>query len=162
MNLLQRAIEIAVHAHAGQVDKGGNLYLPHPLRLMLRMATDEVHIVAVLHDVIEDTSWTLPKLAAEGFPPAILAALHNLTRNSAEDYETFISRSASNPLSAVVKLADLEDNSDLSRIKSPTALDYERKAKYQRAIDQIRSSWAGNPARSVLSGGPPFSHETSK
>jgi (p)ppGpp synthase/HD superfamily hydrolase len=162
MNLLQRAIEIAVQAHAGQVDKGGNLYVLHPLHVMLRMATDEERIVAVLHDVIEDTSWTLPKLAAEGFPPAILAALHNLTRNSAEDYETFILRSASNPLSAIVKLADLEDNSDLSRIKSPTTLDYERKAKYQRAIEQIRSSWGGQSCPQPPFRRPLFSHKTSK
>ena len=137
MDLLERAIQIAVQAHAGQVDKAGTQYILHPLRLMLKMRTTDERIVAVLHDVIEDTPWTLDQLAAEGFSPAILTALDRLTRKSDETYEAFILRAAADPFSAAVKLADLEDNSDTSRLPSVTDKDRERLAKYQRAIEQI-------------------------
>jgi hypothetical protein len=140
MDKLERAIEIAVKAHAGQLDKGGTQYILHPLRVMLKMATEDERVVAVLHDVVEDSNWTLSQLAAEGFPPAIINALDNLTRKPGEDYEFFIQRASTNPLSARVKLADLEDNSDCSRLRVLTDSDYQRLAKYTRAIRQLRDS----------------------
>lgn len=134
MSTLERAITIAAQAHAGQVDKAGAPYILHPLRVMLRMNTDEERMVAVLHDVIEDSDWTLDRLRAEGFPEAVLAGVESMTRNPEETYEEYVLRAGRNTIGRRVKLADLEDNSDLSRISLPTEKDYARIEKYRRAI----------------------------
>jgi (p)ppGpp synthase/HD superfamily hydrolase len=134
MATLERAIEIAAKAHAGQVDKAGQPYVLHPLRMMLAVTTPEACMAAVLHDVVEDTAVTLDELRAEGFPAAVLEAVEALTKREGEDYEAFIRRVAPNPIAREVKLADLRDNSDLSRIAEPTERDRERIRKYQRAI----------------------------
>ena len=134
MATLERAIEIAAKAHAGQVDKAGQPYVLHPLRMMLAVTTPEARLAAVLHDVVEDTAVTLDELRAEGFPASVLEAVEALTKREGEDYEAFIRRVAPNPIAREVKLADLRDNSDLSRIAEPTERDRERIRKYQRAI----------------------------
>jgi (p)ppGpp synthase/HD superfamily hydrolase len=134
MATLERAIEIAAKAHAGQVDKAGQPYVLHPLRMMLAVTTKEARMAAVLHDVVEDTAVTLDELRAEGFPASVLEAVEALTKREGEDYEAFIRRVATNPIAREVKLADLRDNSDLSRIAEPTERDRERIKKYQRAI----------------------------
>ncbi|MBK7895300.1 MAG: HD domain-containing protein [Candidatus Promineifilaceae bacterium] len=134
MSTLERAIAIAAAAHAGQTDKAGAPYILHPLRMMLTLQTEAERITAVLHDVIEDTPWTFEQLRAEGFGEEILAALETVTKREGEDYEAFVQRSAQNPIGRKVKLADLRDNSDISRISSPTAKDYARLEKYKRAI----------------------------
>ena len=134
MATLERAIEIAAKAHAGQVDKAGQPYVLHPLRMMLAVTTPEARLAAVLHDVVEDTAVTLDELRAEGFPASVLEAVDALTKREGEDYEAFIRRVAPNPIAREVKLADLRDNSDLSRIAEPTERDRERIRKYQRAI----------------------------
>lgn len=125
---LEIAIEIAAKAHAGQKDKGGQDYILHPLRVMMRMETNEQRIVAVLHDVLEDTHITEADLRREGFSEEIIAALKCLTRIEApspllrpgqgkEIYLTeFIPRIAKNPLARAVKLADLADNMDPNRV----------------------------------------------
>lgn len=138
MSTLERAIAIAVEAHAGQTDKAGAPYVLHPLRMMLQMKTDDERIVAVLHDVCEDCpGWDFERLKAEGFSDRILAALDRVTKREGEDYEAFVLRAAADPVSRNVKLADLRDNSDLSRIASPTQRDFERIEKYRRAIALI-------------------------
>jgi (p)ppGpp synthase/HD superfamily hydrolase len=140
MSTLERAIAIAAQAHAGQVDKAGAPYVLHPLRMMLRVASPEERIVAVLHDVCEDCpGWTFDRLKAEGFSDGILAALDSVTKRDGEDYESFVRRAAGNPIGRSVKLADLSDNCDLSRIASPSPRDHERIEKYRRAIDLINS-----------------------
>ena len=99
MSTLQRAIEIATEAHKGQLDKAGNDYIGHPLRVMDMGKTDEEKIVGVLHDVVEDTSWTLEALAAEGFSAEIIDALRCVTKTSEnENYDSFIERIKKNPL----------------------------------------------------------------
>ena len=134
MTTLERAIAIAAKAHEGQTDKAGAPYILHPLRVMLRMDRTEDCIVAVLHDVIEDSEWTADMLRAEGFSERIIEALESVTKRRGEDYETFIRRAASNPISRRVKLADLADNSDMGRIAALTPKDLERLQKYGRAI----------------------------
>jgi (p)ppGpp synthase/HD superfamily hydrolase len=134
MATLERAIAIAALAHKGQVDKAGAPYVLHPLRMMLAVKTPEARIAAVLHDVVEDTAVTLEELKGEGFPASVLEAVDALTKREGEDYEAFIRRVAPNPIAREVKLADLRDNSDLSRIAEPTERDRERIRKYQRAI----------------------------
>lgn len=138
VSTLERAIAIAAQAHAGQVDKAGSPYILHPLRVMLRVASTDERIVAVLHDVCEDCpGWTFERLRDEGFPDHIIEALRSVTKRDGEDYESFVRRAAENPIGRRVKLADLEDNCDLSRIAAPTQRDLDRIAKYRRAIDLI-------------------------
>jgi (p)ppGpp synthase/HD superfamily hydrolase len=138
VSTLERAIAIAAEAHAGQVDKAGAPYVLHPLRMMLRVASTDERIVAVLHDVCEDCpGWTFDRLRAEGFPAHIIEALQSVTKREGEAYEDFARRAAGNPIGRSVKLADLHDNCDLSRIAAPAERDYQRIAKYRRAIDLI-------------------------
>ena len=143
MATLERAIEIAVKAHAGQVDKAGQPYVLHPLRMMLAVTTPEARLAAVLHDVVEDTAVTLDELRAEGFPASVLEAVDALTKRENEDYEAFIRRVAPNPIAREVKLADLRDNSDLSRIAEPTERDFARVEKYRRAIGYLEALRCG-------------------
>jgi len=136
---LERAIAIAATAHAGQVDKGGAPYILHPLKVMLRMNSLEERIVAVLHDVVEDCGISFDDLRKEGFSEAVLSAIESVTKVPGESYEDFVERAAQNPIGRVVKLADLEENSDLSRIASPSWEDLERVEKYRRAIGRLRT-----------------------
>jgi (p)ppGpp synthase/HD superfamily hydrolase len=143
MSTLERAIAIAAEAHAGQVDKAGQPYILHPLRMMLSLATADERIVAVLHDVVEDCpGWDFPRLRAAGFSETVLAALDSVTNRAGEDYDAFVARAAANPIGRSVKLADLRDNSDLARIASPTARDHARIEKYTRAIAAIEGGGA--------------------
>jgi (p)ppGpp synthase/HD superfamily hydrolase len=143
MSTLETAIAIAAKAHEGQVDKAGAPYILHPLRVMLRLGTNEERIVAVLHDVVEDCEgWSFERLAAEGFSAEVIVALKSLTKRSEgePDYDAFVQRAAANPIAIRVKLADLEDNCDLSRIACPTKRDMQRIAKYRRAIEILKAA----------------------
>ena len=131
---LERAIEIAVTAHKGQIDKAGSPYILHPLRVMLSLSTEDERIVGVLHDVVEDTYWTFDALKSEGLRQALIEALASVTVNNGEDYSSFIARAALNPIGRRVKIADLTDNMDLSRIANPSERDFERIEKYKRAL----------------------------
>lgn len=112
---LDRAIALASQAHFGQVDKAGAPYILHPLRVMMRMGDDDSRIVAILHDVVEDSDITLDDLRAEGFPALLVDAIDALTRRQREDYEVFILRVGQNSIARSVKIADLRDNLDVSR-----------------------------------------------
>ncbi|MGG1513895.1 GTP pyrophosphokinase [Paenibacillus oryzisoli] len=138
MSLLTKAILLAAKAHDSQVDKGGQPYILHPIRLASRAKAEEDAIVAVLHDVVEDSEITLFDLQKEGFSPSVINALDCLTRRADESYEDFIQRIKLNPLATRVKLLDLEDNSDVNRIPNPTKQDYERIDKYKKAIAALR------------------------
>ena len=131
---LERAIEIAARTHAGQVDKGGAPYILHPLRVMLRVAPGAQQIVAVLHDVVEDSDVTFEDLEREGFAAEVISGLRAVTKVEGESYEDFVARAARDPVGKAVKLADLMENSDLSRIAEPSQKDLERVEKYGRAI----------------------------
>lgn len=136
---LTRAIQIATEAHDGQVDKGGAPYILHPLRVMLAMSTDEERIVAVLHDVMEDCPAFGPeRISQGGFSEAVVDALIALTRRPGETYADFIARVAHNPLATRVKIADMRDNMDLSRIPNPTDKDRKRTDKYLRYLAVLK------------------------
>ena len=115
MSTLENAIRIAVTAHAGQTDKSGAAYVTHPLRLMTTIDGDEAKMVAVLHDVVEDTSVALDDLREEGFSEDVLTALDCVTHNRSDSYADYVIRCKSHPLARQVKLADLVDNSRLDR-----------------------------------------------
>ena len=137
MSTIERAIMIAAEAHEGQVDKAGAPYILHVLRVMLSLETAEERIAGVLHDIVEDTDWSLEALRAEGFSEDVVRAIDSLTRREGESYEAFVERTGRNALSRRVKLADLIDNCDLRRIPAPTLEDHARIERYRRAIEQL-------------------------
>jgi len=130
---IEEAIRIAVEAHRGQKDKAGAPYILHPLRMMFRMRTDAERMAAVLHDVVEDTPWTLDALRARGFPDEVVDAVDHLTRRDGESYDEFAGRAGRHPVARRVKIADLEDNMDLRRIGEVSEKDIERINRYLRA-----------------------------
>ena len=131
MSTLERAIQIAALAHSGQVDKAGQPYILHPLRVMLRVASNSERIAAVLHDVVEDTPVTLEQLAGEGFAGEILEAVVALTKLPGETRMVAAQRASTNKIALAVKLADNAENMDLGRIAHPTARDYECIEEYR-------------------------------
>jgi (p)ppGpp synthase/HD superfamily hydrolase len=139
-SLLDTAIQIAAEAHAGQKQKNGQPYILHPLRVMARVHGEDEKIVAVLHDVIEDTPWTAEQLQHHGFPPHILKALDCVTKRDGEAYHDFITRSAADPIATAVKIAGLEDNMDVRRLPEITTKDHERLDKYLTAYKRLTSN----------------------
>jgi len=141
---LERAIAIALMAHAGQINKVGAPYILHPLRVMLAQTSVAARIAGVLHDVVEDgDGWTLERLRAEGFSPEVVEAVAAVTKRpedegvTLEGYLAFVRRAAAHPIGRQVKLADLADNCDLSRIAHPSEQDLARVEKYRQAIAAI-------------------------
>lgn len=136
--ILDRAKAIATSAHEGQVDKAGKPYIEHPLRVMNMGKTVEEKIVGVLHDVVEDSEWTFEMLEKEGMPKEVVDALKCVTKLSEdEDYDHFIARVKTNPLAVKVKLNDLKDNMDITRLGKVTEKDLPRLNKYIRAYKQL-------------------------
>lgn len=138
-NMLGRAIEIAVTAHAGQIDKGGRPYILHPLWVMdkVRHLGDDYMIVAVLHDVIEDTDWSIGQLREEGFNNDIIVALSLLTHVVGIPYDHYIKAISTNPIARAVKLRDLEHNTKVTRLKGLRKKDFDRLEKYHRAYTYL-------------------------
>jgi (p)ppGpp synthase/HD superfamily hydrolase len=139
MSTLVKAIEIALQAHRDQTDKGGVPLVLHPLRVMMKMDTDEERIAAVLHDVVEDSYWTLEDLRKVCFSEAILELIDLLSRRKGESYEHFIDRIKVNPTAIKIKLADLEDNMDPKRLPGLTPKDVDRLNRYIRAWKELKS-----------------------
>lgn len=141
---LEEAIAFAAKRHEGQVDKARAPYILHPLRVMARVATTPEMRVAVLHDVMEDCGVTAKALRRRGLPEREVRAIETLSKRedekgSDEGYRRFIRRVARNPLALRVKLADLADNLDASRLGDLTAVDRARLAKYRRARAFLRA-----------------------
>jgi (p)ppGpp synthase/HD superfamily hydrolase len=137
MPTLEDAILLALQAHWGQTDKANLPYITHPLRIMGRMQTQEEMIVAVLHDVVEDTDITLDDLRMNEFSAEIVTAVDALSRREDESYEAFIDRIALNPLAVRVKLGDLRDNMDLRRLPTVGEDDAERLDRYVKVWDKL-------------------------
>lgn len=136
---LTTAIGLALAAHRQQVDKAGAPYILHPLRLMLRMQTLEEMVVAVLHDVLEDSDTTRADLEQLGFAPPILEALEALTHRAEQSYEEYITAIKQVPLARRVKLADLEDNANILRLKEITPGSLEKLQKYHAAWNALQT-----------------------
>jgi len=147
---LEKAIKIAVEAHTGQVDKGGNPYILHPLRVMLSLNSEEERIVGVLHDVVEDCEgWTWERLREQGCSDEIIEALKSVSKTPEEEkqfkkmddpnekldhYLEFIKRAKFNKIGRNVKAADIKDNLDISRIDDITERDIDRLNRYKAAL----------------------------
>jgi len=147
MSTLERAIAISAEAHAGQVDKNGEPYILHPLRVMLAMESDVGRIVGVLHDVSEDCpGWPPSRLAREGFSTDVLAALEDLARpklSPVPSYSVYIDCLArfGTPVARAVKIADLEDNLRYDRMKRLSIADCERlQGRYRPALKLLTAA----------------------
>jgi len=140
MNIIEKSLEIALKAYAGQTDKAGKTYILHPLRLMSKMETDEEMSVALLHDVIEDSNITVDDLLANGIPSTVVNAVQCLTKNKGENYEAFIIRVLENKLATKIKKVDIEDNINILRLNTVGEKDLERIAKYHKAWHAINKS----------------------
>lgn len=130
---LYNAINLATYLHNGQLDKAGEPYILHPLRTLARTRNRKEQIVALLHDIVEDTYYKIEHLRKHGFSDDIIEAIDYLTRKEGETYNDFIERISENELAAKVKLLDLEDNMDLNRLSTISNADLERTEKYKNA-----------------------------
>ena len=138
MNDLERAIDIAVDAYAGQTDKAGETYIRHPLRVMQAMSTDRERVVALLHDIVEDSEYTLDEIEQE-FSAEVRDAVDALTKREGEPYQEFVERAGEIPTARRVKIADIEDNMDLTRLDEVSESSLERQRKYHRAWSHLRA-----------------------
>ena len=139
MPTIEDAIQLAVEAHRGQQDKSGAPYVLHALRVMLRMPDEASMMAAVLHDVVEDSPYTLDDLQRAGYPEAVVEAVDHLTRRPGEPYETFVRRAIAHPVARRVKQADLEDNMNLLRLRTITEQDRERLQRYRDAWELLQA-----------------------
>lgn len=135
--LLDKAAQICVTKHAGQRDKTGAAYFQHPMRVAMRCRTTEEKMVALLHDIIEDTDVTADYLLEQGFPREIVDGILSVTKRDGESYDDFVARAAQNPLGRVVKLHDLEDNLDVFRLTAVTPEMAARFTKYLAAHEYL-------------------------
>jgi (p)ppGpp synthase/HD superfamily hydrolase len=138
MSTLERAIEIAAQAHAGQKDKVGQPYILHCMRVMMKLAKPNDRMAAALHDVVEDTPWTLAKLRQEGFPAQVVNAVDALTHREGEKYDTYIKRLGTNAIARRVKLSDLSDNMSHTRQIQQSDRTAEILKRYDKAVKYLR------------------------
>lgn len=136
-NLLGLAISIAAKAFKDKTDKAGQPYILHCLRVMDKQTTTTRKIIAVLHDLLEDTDWTGYDLSRKGFPQTVIAPLMLLTHFHEDDYDEYIRKISTDPDAVAVKLADLEDNSNITRLKGLTKNDFVRMEKYHKAYTYL-------------------------
>lgn len=137
MRHLEKAIIIASNAHMGQFDKAGAPYILHPLRVMMRMVTLKGKIVAVLHDVIEDTHVTLKDLFLEGFTDDVIFAIDCMTKCKGEPYNDYLDRVISDKLASECKLEDMRDNSNIYRLNKVASKHLRMIAKYHKGALRI-------------------------
>lgn len=130
----KKALKLCFEAHKAQLDKSGMPYVFHPFHLAEQMKDETTTVVALLHDVIEDTDYTFNDLIAMGFDGAIIDAIELMTHEEGVPYMDYVEKIKSNPIAREVKLADLIHNSDLSRLDAPTEKDKMRVEKYRKAI----------------------------
>ena len=146
MSNLKIAMSIASKAHDGQKQWNGDPLISHPKRVMDLIVkqnpdleiTEDYEIAAILHDVVEDTEVGLQDLSDVGFSPEVVSAVHRLTRQEGESYTNYIERLRVDPIAVIVKIADLSDNTDMTRLNRPIRqADIERQRKYLRAMSKL-------------------------
>ena len=134
----KKALRMCFDAHKEQEDKSGLPYVFHPFHLAEQMQDETTTIVALLHDVVEDTDYTLEDLKKEGFGDVVIDALALLTHDDDTPYMDYVARIKENPVAKAVKLADLAHNSDLSRMDTIDEKVMERYRNYQEAIALLK------------------------
>lgn len=136
---VKKALEICFDAHKDQSDFSGKPYIFHPVHLAEQMDTEHEICTALLHDVVEDSDYTLDDLQNAGFAPEIITAVGLLTHDPAVPYMDYVRALKDNPTARKVKLADLRHNSDVKRYAPVTERDFERQAKYQKALEFLEN-----------------------
>lgn len=131
--LTKKAMKLCFDAHKDQTDKGGMPYVFHPFHVAEQMHTEETVAVALLHDVVEDTDYTIDDLHAMGFPEPVMEALTLMTHKDGVPYMEYVAAIKGNPIAAAVKLEDLRHNSDLSRLDAVDDKALRRVEKYKKA-----------------------------
>lgn len=139
--MLGKAIAIASEAFKNKKDKGGQPYILHCLHVMQEMPADdeELRCIAVLHDLVEDTSWTVELLKQEGFSSRVTHGVELLTHREEDSYEEYIRLISTNKDTVLVKLADLRHNSDITRIKGLSVKDFKRIEKYHKSYTYLKT-----------------------
>lgn len=132
--MTKKALKLCFEAHKDQVDKSGMPYVFHPFHLAEQMNTEQTTIVALLHDLVEDTPYTVEDLAGMGFDKAVTDAITLMTHDPGVDYMDYVRRIKDNPITRAVKLADLKHNSDLTRLDTVDEKALKRREKYLNAI----------------------------
>ena len=135
--LTKKALKLSFAAHKDQLDKSGMPYVYHPFHVAEQMETEETVAVALLHDVVEDTEYTLGDLKSMGFPDSVTEALALMTHDDSVPYLDYVAKLKDNPIARAVKLADLRHNSDLSRLDKVDEKALERVEKYRKAIELL-------------------------
>jgi (p)ppGpp synthase/HD superfamily hydrolase len=147
-SIRQQAYKVMEEAHRGQCDKGGNHYFLHPFRVSQEVTNhywtsyfDKFigECVALLHDVIEDSDITADDLVKEGFEHAIVNRVVRMTRKEGESYMDYIKRIGEDNICRVVKMCDLKDNMDITRLEKITDKDFDRLKKYHKAYKYLKS-----------------------
>lgn len=135
--MLDKAYEIANRYHKGQTDKAGKDYMIHLETVATSFEDEDLKIVALLHDVVEDTECTYEDLEILGFGSEVIDAIKAITKIKGERYEDYLNRVFNNELARRVKLIDLSHNADLTRLKDISAIDMDRHIKYKKAIEYL-------------------------
>lgn len=144
--MLYKALKIVIEAHKNQIDKAGQPYIFHLLRVSEMGQTETEKICGLLHDLIEDTDWTFEDLKKEGFSDEIIEVLDCVTKRGNESYTNFIKRIEQNQLAVRVKINDLKDNMDITRLTEITEKDRERLNKYLNAYNYLETKKRGFPS----------------
>ena len=135
--MLQKAIEIAEQALAGMTDQNGQPYIEHARRVMDAVDTEEEKIVAILHDVVEDTEMSLKDLMDEGFSHEVVETLDQLTKRKDMTYDEYIEDISCSPMATKVKLAELNDNMDVIRVNKMSFKTYSLEKRKERSIEAL-------------------------
>ena len=136
-DMTKKALKLCFDAHKEQLDKSGMPYVFHPFHLAEQMPDEDCTVVALLHDVMEDTEYGVDDLRALGFSETVLTALTLMTHDDDSPYLDYVAVLKSNSIARTVKLADLKHNSDLTRLSAVTAKDLQRVEKYKKAIQLL-------------------------
>lgn len=136
MKDIEKAMQVALNAHNSQTDKAGEAYIKHPIRVMQDVETEDEKVVALLHDVVEDSVMSFEDLERR-FSDEIVDAVKAMTKKDDESYSEFIERAKENEIAREVKKADIRDNLDLSRLDEVTEEDLERVKKYHRSLNEL-------------------------
>lgn len=138
--MTKKALKLCFEAHKDQLDKSGMPYVFHPFHLAEQMTDEKTTIVALLHDVVEDTDYTQDDLRGMGFPEDVLEAIALMTHADGVPYMEYVAAIKTNPIAKAVKLADLKHNSDMTRLEQITSWDEARAEKYRNAMALLQAA----------------------
>ena len=137
--VLEEVILLAAKKHYGQKDKSGKPYILHPIEVMCSVPTVEEKIVAIAHDLIEDTDTTLDDLRNLNIPEELVEAIYSVTKRKNEKYSDFIKRASENEVGIKVKIADIEHNTRQDRVEKLDIIIVQRMmTKYEKALNFLK------------------------